>query len=65
MEMYAELIEQRIKEISKMIFDIDEMLPDNETQGYYKQRIQEALAESRMALRNTHDFMEWYDRKAS
>ena len=64
MEMYIQLIKQRIEELSKLIFNVDEMLPRNETQGQYKYRVIEALAEARADLRQAVDEMEWFDRKA-
>lgn len=63
MELYLQLIIAKIEDINKMIFDIDDLLPLNETQGHYKFRVMEQLTEARTALRGAVDSMEWYIRK--
>ncbi len=64
METYRGLLELYIENISKLIWDVEELLPNNETQGQYKYQVQACLAAARMDLREALDSMDWYLRKA-
>ncbi len=61
MNMYMQLLQNKIIDISNMILAVDEMVPTNERQGDDKKYILNHLMDVRRCLREAVDFMNIYD----
>ena len=64
MEMYLQLLQTEIDNVSNLIYNIEEVTPESEQLGGYKMRCQEQLTTARLYLREAMDQLEWYVRKS-